>query len=135
MSLNDRNSSKLKQLLICIVAVFALFWGLSKIFVILLVSPDDIAYQKILSGTTTGTPDGHAYFLRYPLGLLISLLYRIYDGISWYQIFLIGSLAVSVFLVLSRVIIVAKEKKAGVFFNTPAFFRFFRCSRSAAPCS
>ncbi len=115
MSLNDRNSSKLKQLLICIVAVFALFWGLSKIFVILLVSPDDIAYQKILSGTTTGTPDGHAYFLRYPLGLLISLLYRIYDGISWYQIFLIGSLAVSVFLVLSRVIIVAKEKKAGYF--------------------
>lgn len=37
---------------------------------------DDVLIKDILSGVYTGTPEGHAVQLLYPLGLLLSLLYR-----------------------------------------------------------
>lgn len=37
---------------------------------------DDVLIKDILSGVYSGTPDGHTMQLLYPLGLLLSLLYR-----------------------------------------------------------
>ena len=37
---------------------------------------DDVLIKDILSGVYTGTPEGHTMQLLYPLGLLLSLLYR-----------------------------------------------------------
>lgn len=47
---------------------------------------DDLAMISILNGSYTGTPDGHAIFLGYPLSWLIALLYRTGIQISWYQL-------------------------------------------------
>lgn len=47
---------------------------------------DDLAMISILNGSYSGTPDGHAVFLGYPLSWLISLLYRTGIQISWYQL-------------------------------------------------
>lgn len=51
---------------------------------------DDTAMKDILSGTYTGTPDGHAIQMLYPLGWGISLFYKILPAIPWYGIFLCG---------------------------------------------
>lgn len=37
---------------------------------------DDVLIKDVLSGVYSGTPDGHTMQLLYPLGLLLSLLYR-----------------------------------------------------------
>lgn len=46
---------------------------------------DDLTMATILNGSYSGTPDGHAIFISYPLGALIALLYRTGIQISWYQ--------------------------------------------------
>lgn len=84
---------------------------LSRLFTIILISPDDIWFLKILSGSTTGTPDGHTYFLRYPLSVALAGLYRLAGGIPWYKLFLVGSLALSFFLVFARVYHIAAKRK------------------------
>ncbi len=51
---------------------------------------DDMAMKDILSGTYTGSPDGHNIQSLYPLGLCISLCYRILPAVPWYGLFLCG---------------------------------------------
>ena len=84
---------------------------LSEMFTLIMVSPDDVMFQQILSGSTTGTPNGHTHFLRYPLGATLALLYRIYNGVSWYQLFLLGALMLSFSLIFARVRGIATGRK------------------------
>ena len=84
---------------------------LSKIFTVLVISPDDLIFQKILSGSITGTPDGHAFFLQYPLGAALAFLYRVCANIPWYRLFLLGSVALCFFLIFTRVRHIAAGRK------------------------
>lgn len=55
---------------------------------------DDATIVQILDGSYTGTPDGHAIFIRYPLSWVIKRLYELYPqtsfgvqadgGVNWY---------------------------------------------------
>lgn len=47
---------------------------------------DDLGMMSILNGSYSGTPDGHAIYLKYPLAWVISMLYRTGIQISWYQV-------------------------------------------------
>lgn len=47
---------------------------------------DDMTIRSILSGSYSGTPDGHAVYMRYPLTWILALLYRI-CGLPWLEIF------------------------------------------------
>lgn len=49
---------------------------------------DDCLIKDILSGSYTGTPEGHNIQMLYPIGALISLFYRVVRSLSWYGIFL-----------------------------------------------
>ncbi len=51
---------------------------------------DDSVIEGVLSGRFTGTPDGHAVYLRYPLSWLLSKLYSLLPGIPWYGLFLLS---------------------------------------------
>ena len=59
---------------------------------------DDVLIKDILSGVYTGTPEGHAVQLLYPLGLCLSLLYRAL-GIPVFGAFLALCQFGSIFLV------------------------------------
>lgn len=50
---------------------------------------DDVTMRSIMSGAYTGSPDGHAVYMRYPLSWVLSLLYRIVDGIPWMEFFFV----------------------------------------------
>lgn len=49
---------------------------------------DDVMMKDIMSGVYTGVPDGHNMQTLYPLGALISFMYRLCGEIPWYGLFL-----------------------------------------------
>lgn len=51
---------------------------------------DDSTMKSILSGAYTGSPDGHAVYMKYPLTGILSLLYRWTNRVSWYDILMLG---------------------------------------------
>lgn len=61
---------------------------------------DDVMMRSILSGTYTGTPDGHAVYMRYPLTGILSMLYKIGRGVPWLTLFFASCVVVCVYLVL-----------------------------------
>jgi len=73
---------------------------------------DDTMIQSILSGGYTGTPDGHAIYILYPLGVFLAFLYRLIPGISWYGVFLIGSYALGIGFVTLRISSFFQKKRS-----------------------
>lgn len=47
---------------------------------------DDTAMVSILNGSYSGTPDGHAIFVKYPLAWVIKTLYCITNSVAWYVV-------------------------------------------------
>ena len=60
---------------------------------------DDITMRSILSGAYTGTPNGHAVYMQYPLTAILALLYRIMPVISWMEIFFAACIWVCMILI------------------------------------
>lgn len=48
---------------------------------------DDFRMMTIVSGAYTGTPSADIVFMRYPIGLFLSALYRITTAVPWYGLF------------------------------------------------
>lgn len=63
---------------------------------------DDVTMRSILSGAYTGTPDGHAVYMKYPLTGLISLLYRLSGKVPWFSAFQVGFIWLSVTMTLGH---------------------------------
>ncbi len=51
---------------------------------------DDITMRSILSGAYTGTPNGHAVYMQYPLTGVLALLYRVLPVLPWMELFFAG---------------------------------------------
>lgn len=64
---------------------------------------DDVMMKSILSGAYTGTPDGHAVYMKYPLTGILSLLYRITNVVPWFDLFMTGCFAVAITAVIVRI--------------------------------
>ncbi len=96
-------------LVLCVLAVVTVIWPPYYSM------NDDVMMKSILSGAYTGIPDGHVVYMKYPLTGLISLLYRLTGAVSWFDLFMAGSLWISIGAVISRTLkITAKcvrEKK------------------------
>ncbi|MBD5483104.1 MAG: hypothetical protein HDR15_11395 [Lachnospiraceae bacterium] len=65
---------------------------------------DDVLIKDILAGTYTGTPEGRNIQMLYPVGFLISVLYRFSPALPWYGIFLCACHALCFWLIGKRVI-------------------------------
>lgn len=63
---------------------------------------DDTLMKDIMSGRYAGVPDGHNMQTLYPLGLAVSLLYRLCGEIPWYGLFLFVCQFGCLFLVGAR---------------------------------
>ena len=62
---------------------------------------DDVLIKDILSGVYSGAPDGHTMQLLYPLGAVLSFLYRLLP-VPVFGLFLIACQGVSVWVILRR---------------------------------
>lgn len=65
---------------------------------------DDSMMKSILSGDYTGTPNGHAVYMRYPLTGVLSSLYRFNHNIPWFTLFFAVCIGGCVFLILDLTI-------------------------------
>lgn len=83
--LNHENKQKFRNVLRCVLLIYIYFIAIKYIYLIIMISPDDIRFQNILSGTYTGTPEAHCYFIQYPLSICISWLYKMNNQIDWYE--------------------------------------------------
>lgn len=63
---------------------------------------DDVAMRNVAAGVITGEPDAHLIFIKYLLGLVISGLYRLFPGIDWYGLVMVGIMLLSFFVLLYR---------------------------------
>ena len=63
---------------------------------------DDVAMRNVAAGVITGEPDGHLIFVKYILGLPISALYRLFPGMDWYGLAMIGIMLFSFSMMLYR---------------------------------
>ncbi len=113
MNFRERLRSKKESLIIGAV-VFCILVGMLFICPPYYSMNDDGMMKSILSGAYTGTPDGHAVYMKYPLTGLISMLYRITDRISWFDGMLIGCFWLSLSSVINRVVQLCKDKLKGI---------------------
>lgn len=90
--------------------VTLLFVGLSFFFDFYFDLNDDVLIKDIISGTYTGTPDGHSIQMLYPLGWLLSLPYFVFPNIPWFGLFETGCMILS-FGLISVACIKNIEKK------------------------
>lgn len=65
---------------------------------------DDIFMRDIMSGSYTGFPDAHNIQTLYPLGIFISLLYKLYRNFPWYGVFLLFCQVGSLYLIGVRLL-------------------------------
>ncbi|MCD8326224.1 MAG: hypothetical protein LUC90_05930 [Lachnospiraceae bacterium] len=70
---------------------------------------DDVMIRDILSGAYTGTPNAHCIQMLYPLGLLISSLYRLIPALPWYGLFMGFCHCLCAFLILRRLFTWAED--------------------------
>ncbi len=64
---------------------------------------DDVTMRSILSGAYTGTPDGHAVYMMYPLSGVLALLYRLMGFVPWMEVFLAACIGACMVLIARRV--------------------------------
>ena len=70
---------------------------------------DDLFLRMIVSGEMSGEPESRLYFISYPAGLVLSLLYRLSPALPWYGLFLCFSYGLSMSLILNRLICSGKN--------------------------
>lgn len=89
---------------------------------------DDMYLRMILSGEITGTPEAHIFHIGYPVGVLLSYLYRLFPNIPWYGIFLFLLTIISLIVVSTAVLSLMKtyrEKIVGILFIVIFAVSFF----------
>ncbi|WP_026505075.1 hypothetical protein [Butyrivibrio sp. NC3005] len=72
---------------------------------------DDVLMKNIISGNYTGSPASHNIQMLYPISLVISLFYRLFQGTCVYSIFLCLCQFVSLFIIIYRSITEIKTSK------------------------
>ena len=99
-----KNSIQSKNRILALLVTLAGCILLSVIFDIFYDMNDDVMIKDILAGVYTGMPDGHNIQMLYPLAFCISVLYRLVPALPWFGLFLIGSIFLSFYLVLYRIL-------------------------------
>lgn len=63
---------------------------------------DDVTMRSILSGAYTGTPDGHAVYMQYPLTGILALLYKMIGFVPWLELFFTLCIAICMVLLAKQ---------------------------------
>jgi hypothetical protein len=121
-------SNKVMLFLACLVFVFLIYCFLKLVFTGIYAINDDTTMRAIVSGEVGGTPDPHIVFMLYPVGLLLSSLYRITVAIDWYSIFMVGMVILSLSGIMYRILSLfyGRKRKLGLIVFLVILFVFHR---------
>ncbi len=109
-TIRKKNSPLIATVVVCLMAV-AFLLVLTGQYDIILLSADDVIFERILSGSVTGEPSPYCYYLSYPLTLALSTLYRHAPGIHWYELFLFNALMLCFAVSLRRIVQIKAVKQ------------------------
>lgn len=121
MNKMQKKNVKSMIMLLTLLGICLMCSGLiSKIIPITYGTNDDMVMRDIASGAMTGRPDGHLIFVKFALGYLMSILYRLIPCIDWYGCIWMGLICVCISLLLYRGYFYCKNKNfllfCGIFF-------------------
>lgn len=71
---------------------------------------DDVTIKDVLSGAFTGNPDAHVVYVKYPLAIIIALMYRFFPDVSWFGLFELVCLAISCFVISYSIVKLTKKR-------------------------
>lgn len=102
--MGEQRRAGIINILISIVSILLVFVFLYQYAGFIFLTNDDLTLKAIVSGELTGTPEAHMIYSHYLLGLCLSGLYSITDAVPWYGIYLTASFAISLILILYRLL-------------------------------
>lgn len=91
-------------------------------------SNDQLFFKAIVSGTYTGSPDGHVIYPMYLCGLILSGLYRLFPSVGWYDLWALSSYPLGCFLTSLCVSMQVKRKAFKVLFSFAVSLLFYVCT-------
>lgn len=103
---DDSNTVSLKAFephflgILSILVVLLLFCYFRRLSPFIYQTNDDLFLKMIASGEMTGTPEPHMFYLSYPVGLLLSNLYKMFPQFPWYGCLLCLTIGMSMAVVL-----------------------------------
>lgn len=100
--LREEHIKSLRNACACFLLTFLCSLIIKNFYSITMISPDDIRFQNILSGTFTGIPDAHCYFIQYPMATCIAWLYKLEIRVDWYENILIFLVFLCLYCILRR---------------------------------
>ena len=86
--INNNTQEKINNSLLSLLVVLGIFAIGAYFFDFYYDLNDDMVIKDILAGAYSGTPDGHTNQMLYPIGFLISGLYRLMPQVPVFGIFL-----------------------------------------------
>ena len=86
--INSNTREKVNNILLSLLVVLGIFAIGAYFFDFYYDLNDDMVIKDILAGAYSGTPDGHTNQMLYPIGVLISGLYRLMPQMPVFGIFL-----------------------------------------------
>lgn len=101
--INNNTQEKINNMLLSILVVLGIFAIGAYFFDFYYDLNDDMVIKDILAGVYSGTPDGHTNQMLYPIGLIISGLYRFMPGMPVFGIFLCVCFGICFYLISYRV--------------------------------
>lgn len=109
-----KSLNKTKKRAIIFIAILCYYALIYFIIAPIFGTRDDEIMRNLLMGKYTQEPDSHAIFIGYPLGWLISGLYKINAEIEWYGLIWSFLIAICTFLIIVDVLETKKNKKVKI---------------------
>lgn len=128
-SAQKKNHSLYKSLELYVVGLFSALIVALLFFIFRRLSPfifqtnDDLFLKQLASGEMCGVPQSHLFHISYPVGLLLSVLYRMFPALPWYGLLLCFTIGLFMTIVLSNLLLI--EKSLLVRLLTIILFCFF----------
>ncbi len=97
-------SSKRFLVFITFLSVLFLFLFFGKTAPFIYQTNDDLFLRTLVCGEVTGRPQPYLWYIGYPVGLLLSCLYRFFPSVSWYGLFLCAVIVLSMGIVLYQLL-------------------------------
>ena len=85
---------------------------------------DDVTIKDMLSGIFTGTPDAHVVYMKYPLTIILALMYRVLPNVSWLDLFELACLAFSCFVISYSIVKLTNKRYLQIFLSLAMSFIF-----------
>lgn len=102
--ISNSTQEKITNFILSLLVVVGVFAVLAYFFDFFYDINDDMVIKDILSGAYSGTPDGHTNQMLYPLGLALSMIYRILPGFPVFSLFLCGCFGLCFCMIANRVL-------------------------------